>query len=263
MRRGMQGGIRRTEDGLIESVNLGADFTSEHEWGIKELERGFGLDKTASPGVPRRTIHIVPSRGLFIDKKLNAVAYVGKWDEETKLYPHAASEVALFHDDDVVVGAWSDGDFAARFPDDEQGRKDAQEILDAFHRKDMAFLFANVGDNPFARSGLNLVIVSRLPQEIVDDLAVKDADHDALVAAATATGIKARIDAASKRGTRDYMPSFGYYALSPRWANDEKTEVKFWLNPTDQQHNNAGYFTVEQLDQWLEGKGPIPGKRER
>lgn len=266
MRRGIHGGIRRTADGLIESANLGADFTSEHEWGIKDLERDFGLDKTQAPGVPRRVIRIVPGHGgLFIDEKLNALAYVGRYNEAptNTLYPHAAKEIGNFYDDDVLVGAWSDGDFAVRFPDDAQGRLDVKELWNAFDRKDIAFLFANVGGNPFARAGLNLVIVSRLPQEIVDDLAEKDADRDALLVAAAATGIKARIDAFSKVGTRDYDHSRGYYALTASWANEEKTEVHFWLNPHDQQNNKSGYFTVAELDQWLVGEGPIPGKRVR
>lgn len=276
MRRGNGGGIRRTESGEIESANLGADYTAEHEWGIKDLARDFGLDPSAAPGVPRRIIRNVPQHGgLFIDETLNALAYVGRYNDspDNRLSGHSATELGRISEGESLAGAWSDGDFAVRFPDTEQGRKDVLDLWEAFDRKDIAFLFANVGDNPFARAGLNLVIVSRLPQEIVDDLAEKDADNDRLLEAATATGIKPRIDAAVKAQGGSYRGLIGYYALSPRWATsirstadgalETKYPVIFWLNPTNQQDNKAGYFTVEQLDEWLAGNGPIVGKRVR
>ena len=51
-----------------------------------------------------------------------------------------------------------------------------------------------------------------------------------------------------------------YYALSPRWADESKTEVKFWLNPYDQTNNNYGWYAVEDLEAWVNGEGPIPKK---
>jgi hypothetical protein len=36
----------------------------------------------------------------------------------------------------------------------------------------------------------------------------------------------------------------------------------YFLNPMRQQENNFGWFTVEELEQWMEGKGPIPGKKK-
>jgi hypothetical protein len=53
-----------------------------------------------------------------------------------------------------------------------------------------------------------------------------------------------------------------YFALSPRWCNDgEKTRTKypivFWLNPHDQHIYNSGWFTVEELEQWISKTGPV------
>lgn len=258
MRRGNGGGVRRTEDGRIESVNMGADYTSEHEWGIKELERDFGLDMTLAPGVPRRTISRVPV-GVIVDTKKHIIGYPGRWQGQRgePLGVHSLDEIGFYGDEDETQGAWSDGDFAVQFRNTPQAETDLLDLSLAFHNLDIAFLFQNVGNNPFARAGLNLVIVSRLPKEIVDDLAEKDADHDKLTAAALATGIRSRLDAFSKRGTRDYSPRCGYYALSPRWANEEKTEVVFWLNPEEQSRNNSGLFTVDDLDAWMNGEGPV------
>ena len=52
-----------------------------------------------------------------------------------------------------------------------------------------------------------------------------------------------------------------YYALSLRWKDDDKKEVIFWLNPMEQDKNNFGWFTVEDLKDWAKGKGKIPMKK--
>ena len=51
--------------------------------------------------------------------------------------------------------------------------------------------------------------------------------------------------------------------MSPRKISphSEKTSAHpywFLLNPHNQQHVNFGHFTVEELEQWIECKGPIP-----
>jgi hypothetical protein len=113
-----------------------------------------------------------------------------------------------------------------------------------------------------------------LPKETLDQLVAMDKDAEALKKAAKKTGIVQKIDkinktaqdAEKKKSGRPY--SFGndpngYFALSPRWAFDnekDKTKhpVMFWLNPQNQKDNNFGWYTVEELDQWINGEGPVP-----
>lgn len=264
MRRGFHGGIRRTETGHIESVNLGADYAAEHEWGIERTEYRFGLDKSAAPGVPRRTITRVPE-GLIFDTKRHIIE-CGVLANGTAATEHARRTLGRIHDDEEIAGAWDQGEFAVLFPNTQQGEDDLLDFVTAFHDLDVAFLFQNVGSNPFARAGLNLVIVSRLPKEIVDDLAEKDADHDALVAAVAATGIEARLDEWGK--TENRWGAKPYYALSPRWSEppmtvfdnrtlESKHPVAFFLNPREQQLYRSGWYTVEDLEAWMEGRGPV------
>jgi len=48
MRRASQGSeLIYNDDGTFLGVNCGWDFTSEHEWGIKNLEAAFGIDREA------------------------------------------------------------------------------------------------------------------------------------------------------------------------------------------------------------------------
>lgn len=48
-----------------------------------------------------------------------------------------------------------------------------------------------------------------------------------------------------------------YFALSPRWADDQKKEVVFWLNPYDQDKYNSGWFSVQDLKDWAKDKGKV------
>ena len=99
--------------------------------------------------------------------------------------------------------------------------------------------------------GVGLIIhsISNLPAEVRTGMVLIDESHD-------------RLDVAVKKQDAAGMLNkhgLKYFALSPRWSNDEK-EIKYWLNPYDQKQNNAGWYTFDELKLWTEGKGPIPIK---
>lgn len=64
-----------------------------------------------------------------------------------------------------------------------------------------------------------------------------------------------------------------YFACSPKWSHEIKStadgEIKtkypviFWLNPMEQDRNSYGWFTVENLELWTQGKGPIVELKRR
>ena len=45
--------------------------------------------------------------------------------------------------------------------------------------------------------------------------------------------------------------------ISKEERKHTKYEVVFWLNPQEQQIYDANWYTVEQLDQWAKGEGPV------
>ena len=102
-------------------------------------------------------------------------------------------------------------------------------------------------ENPFSRGGLVFMIVSTLPDDFKE--AMYDSDYDAKMLSEKA---QPYIDMVRKAGLK-------FHALSPRWANEEKTELRFWLNPWDQQNNYFGWVTIGDLLDWIKGKGIIPG----
>lgn len=274
MRRGNKPEILKDDDGMLIGINLGYDHVAEHEWGIEDLERAFGMPErrrgynlfgdTVSEisGAVCRTITECPEALKFVPYS-NGNAYLvydRYWRYANRDLSVFASDLYL-HRGDVMATGWSGQDFGVRI-EGKDGEVILGAIYEAFKRKDaMIFLSGNHG-NPFANSGLVLAIRSRMPEEVIDSM--YEADHDALdIAQADAdietdTGLKAKLKEAGKR----------YYALSPSWRTehrDEKGKMKrtkfrliYWLNPQGQDENHFGWYTVEDLLRWAKGKGPVP-----
>lgn len=285
MRRGRKSRVIQNEEGGdFIGINLGADYCSEHEWGIGDLQRDFGIrTESRRPfekqkpliglpkplfGIERRLITQVP-QGLTLTE--HTIQPVRAWDSREKgepapcqawyleYRPRAAGELPTeinhvllpITEWETVTCAWSERDFGivAAFDEyDELGH--IQELWEAFQRQDV--IMGIFGGGVFENGGLTIAIASRIPEEYVQSMHDADEDHYNLLIAAEKTGIQARVDESGLR----------YFALSPRWADEEKEKdennVVFWLNPEEQHANHYGLFTVEDLDAWIRGEGPIP-----
>jgi hypothetical protein len=252
MRRGNKAEILRNEAGLFMGVNLGADYCAEHEWGIANLQSILAVDPAAAPGIERHRIQ--ETRALAYDPKKHIIAApMSSW---TDIIAHAERTLTFYDPkSEEIVGAWSEGDFGVRF--DPKFAAEEVELWTAIQNGDAALLFMNTFDNPFARAGLAIAIISRISDEILEDLRAKHENTEKLDAADLATGIKERLAAAGLK----------YYALGPDWFPtgfegprgrlETAYPVFYFLNPPDQQKYNFGWFTVEELDQWIGGTGPI------
>lgn len=266
MRRGNGGGIIRTEDDALLAVTLGADFTAEHEWGIEEIRQLYGIDDSAE-GIERRKIRLSPEKNIVVgDVKITSRDYSKPrakptattwWGLVSDCYPfrhdvvldeRMAQRCELYPYGDVeLCGSWDGGSFGFLVKD----KTIVDEIHAAILNCDLCIgLFNGQSWNPFSRSGLGLLIASRVPQSVRDNWLETDRDQRRLKEAALATGIAKRLADAKIQ----------YFALSPRWSDDTKKDVVFWLNPYDQHCNNSGWYTVKDLDQWIHGKGSVPKK---
>lgn len=276
MRRGNQGkAVHRLKDGSLLGVNLGADYTAEHEWGISDLLDLYGVEDEQE-GIDRRIIRRAPRENILFDAvRLKLTDYSGKkpkattstwwglvslsrpagWPGFDTLSEDTVKSLELWpYGDADIHGAWDGGSFGLLSQDESLAR----ELSEAIERLDICLGLFGGGGNPFGRAGLCLLIASRIPQAVQDAWLENDRDGRRLEAAAEATGVAQRLKEAGRR----------YHALSPKWASEIKStkggEVKtkhpviYWLNPEKQDLNNYGWFTVEQLDQWIDGRGPIP-----
>ena len=140
-----------------------------------------------------------------------------------------------------MVGYWSNNSFCLVSSD----KYIIQDFWKFFNNLDIAILTGNYKDN--GGSGLTLVSISKMSDKVKQDMYAKDENAYKLGAAMNATGIEEKLRKANKY----------YMSLRPVWANEEKTEIKFHLNPLDQNIDNYGWFTLEDLIGWTEGIGPI------
>lgn len=246
--------IVSANDGRFVGICLGYDFCAEHEWGIAGLKRAFGIPERATRekhGADARTATVCPPSNDLWFVRRGGFRYLMYWHHYEPWTPARRSTVDLngvlqaYRDDNELVAAWDEKSFGLRMPV-AGGEQKLTKLYQAIQDKDlMIFLGA---PEPFGGRGLVLCIRSRVDAEILEAMGEADLDYIALREAAEATGIAARLDKAGKR----------YFALSPRWANEEKTDVVFWLNPMEQQRNNFGWFTVADLDDWIADRGKIP-----
>lgn len=270
MRRGITPKILTNSQGEFLGINLGSDACAEHEWGIKDIEQAFGVDKNAEAGIERHRVQKIPtSRGGPFSTSSEGESMLGiafSLDQRTGRFGYPFNYIKdtarglELYDKNLAAG-WSERDFGVAFTKELATKM--QELYDAFVSKDAAFVFSSalpVFENP----GLCLVIISQLDQEVLDSLRDKHLESERLKAASDATGIHERLRAA---GMGQYQDR-GYFACSPKWVSDRlkqetKHPVMYWLNPYDQQNNNFGWYTVEQLDEWIAGKGPVPMTTEQ
>lgn len=248
-------------DGVIVGVALGADYCAEHEWGFEWKSRLGIPDQMTKKlcGFPGRTntknqlyTHLFEHK-----KELWLVCTIYSHDlpedfverRETK---HVAYDYGLpWNPDNKTLKdlrtAWDGTCGFCIVGQTDRGKEAVRVVHNALQNNHLAIGYGSSA-NPFSRPGLNLLDITKLPQEVLDAARVADFDHIHLTEAVEKTGIKTRLKAAKKT----------YYALSPQWDDEAPEGVKFFLNPTEQDRNNFGWFTVKDLDDWIAGRGSIP-----
>jgi hypothetical protein len=265
-------------DGKLVGVALGYEFCAEHEWGFR-WRRDLGI-----PEKPTRELLGVESRTntkcalqakLFTRNNgevvlIGAESYFNDWEPEEyvkQFLPSPARDWSVPKDqwtpqerkskkarvilDPPLVDvrtAWADQGGFLIVGQTDKGKEAAKIVYDALVNHRLAVGYG-LSSTPFDRGGLNMVDTALLSEAAKQRLHDQDAEWLDIQDAAAASGIIERL---AKAGLR-------YFALSPEWADKTaKTGVHFWLNPIEQDRNNWGWFTVEDLDAWIAGKGPIP-----
>jgi hypothetical protein len=279
MRRGREGSIWRDEiTGEVIALNLGADYCAEHEWGIKGINQILGISKPdeidlrnstvdkileflklkspAKIGIDARTmtstyepIHNLESKGITLtsgygkEKKTHtmwAFALVKGWKKEHFDFSNIR-ENYYNPEREEFIGHWAEDD-ACVFVED---KSIIEDFIEAFKQKDITIWLG--GGGAFLNAGLVIAIASRLPEDFRKKSVDSDLDHFELTKVAASTGIHAILKKADRN----------YYALSPRWKDDSKKEVRFWLNPMEQHIYKSGWYEVDDLKLWAKGEGPI------
>lgn len=269
MRKGGEGSrFLRDEKGDIFGVYFAGGQCAEHEEGIEDILEMFGV-----PLGVERDLSKINSDMLGIKGRT-----VSRFNEELFFFEAGPTHSVLIFEPfwggvsagesfekghweidtlpaDISV-AWSKRAFGVvadhTFEKNRPHKKFMEALYEAFRKKDVAIWLGGSG-NPFAGCGLVVVIASLVPEKIKEKMRRDDASDYRLMKAMAETGIEKILKAAGKR----------YYVLSPSWKDDKETEIRFLLNPCEQKENNYGWFSLQDLKDWAEGKGPIPIPKEQ
>ena len=248
MRRGTNDvAVLRNEEGGFIGVSLGWDFCAEHEWGVNKLTKAFGIPNELTPknaGIAYRTATKVPEGLRVFDfDGAHFLIYRADWWDESVQTPQKLNHILESYSSVGTAGAWSDSAFGLRVMDDD---KDVIPfLLDAANNNRLAIYLAGQSDS-FGNSGLLLFDVNRLPEDGLKQMREVDLSTILIQKAVKDTGIEKRLKEANCR----------YYALSPKFAEDGS--LLFWLNPMYQENNNYGWYTILDLEDWINGTGKIP-----
>lgn len=287
--------IKFNDEPTPAGISLGFGRCAEHEFGITGLESLVGIEKYGRFGVEKRIMNGIPtaSAAVFDDKKTmvfaveawllerlhrsgdladmdmpaETVPYIrGKLpatlamhinfpnamnfrepDGSVKLRaPKGKAELeTLVEKSKGIQTAWDSNGFMIAVRGKEE-RKLLLEIVQAFENVDLTIGLGS-SSNPYSRGGLNVVIASRIPQNVLDTMLKNDLEHQELIDFVEATGVKGTLKKAG----------LGWNSLTPRWLDENKTDVIFFLNPIFQNRFRSGWVCVGDLEAWASASGPI------
>jgi hypothetical protein len=255
-----------SHDGHPYGVVLAPDYTAEHEEAPRRLHSTFGIagghggfaEHSATRPAPGSAtllpleIQRREGRRTIVDRGLGLVVgrrrtdrlgdLLGRWDD--------APLVGAWNEDGFALGGYGAGEDAVRI------------VHEGAATGDIA-IWLGGGGMAFSRPGLVVVRPSLTPHDLVAVFDAAQADRRALADAARATGIEDRLLTMRTPLNRGPIGLPPHLALIPSWTGDNRRSrtrhpVVFWLNPMPGMDANFGYFTVEELDQWTQGKGPVP-----
>lgn len=270
MRRGSKPDwLINPDNGDLIGINLSADFTAEHEHGVEDLNSMLGIkDDPSVIGIERRRITPDPKIIFWNEDRDEASLVIEhryghrnvKECGELKFY-ESYEDGKKKKLKENLSAAWSNNDLGIRVCG-EKNIKKLKKLYEAILAGDAAIWLG--GGGVFKNAGLCLGVISNMRAENLKIMADADTDRVKLNEASDNTGIIKKLEKfnAEHYDKGSYSSPCGYFCCSPAWNknHDSKYNVVYWLNPMQQDKNNFGWYTVENLEAWMEGKGPIPKK---
>jgi hypothetical protein len=246
---------------IFVGVDFGVSYCYEHEQGCVDIQNAFGVDRSRV-GIDGYKMTKYPDD----DCTLQIVRFSDRMHQLVGLYfdtknPNLkANNMAQYYlprptnyTEDEICAAWDNESFGLVLA--KSNHKIIDELMSAIKNDDLIIKMGS-GVNDYD-GGLCLLIASRVPKEIKDEMLKTDRDTQKLYEAVTQTGIA------------EYLQRYrkSYYSLKPTWVTDgfetergkmkTKYKVIFFLNPCEQHKYNCGWFTVEELKEWAKNKGPV------
>ena len=263
MRKATQDYTFIENDGEFVGISLGADFTSEHEWGIKGIKELFEIPESSKKtmGIKSRTITKCPKNLLFKKEGDSAILWVGDIDWNNKVYVELPYELSRFKENikwreewyerqmkevekskkkdkyipekkDPMVTAWDEKSFGVAVVGEPYCNW-LEFLYEQFKKKNVAIAMMNLHPkNPFSNASLSLAILDRIPQEVLDMMYYADKEYYDLKDYEKKIGmIKIKEKAkenARKRNEGTHMGTYKdlhyYMACSAKWIDYNNKE---------------------------------------
>lgn len=274
-------------DNKFVGISLGYDFCAEHEWGIEELKKICGIPDATKKnmGVTNRTITKCPLLAFQETEHENkkfAILYSGSlWNNQEDLEKYIPRDLDNYMDDliwnekwtkehptrenkDNITTAWDGSSFGIAVMGETEINY-LKEIYNALQSKNITIAVFNYRqNNPFAGEALSLLITDRIPQEYIDNMYKADKEYFDRLDYEEKIGM---VKVIKKYGNKNGYGGDKYFcACTPRWIDYENSEnreeikkrmntkydIQYWINYSDSD-NNFGYYTVEEIREWLTG----------
>lgn len=162
--------IIKAEDGSLSGINLKGAGCAEHEWGIKQLEDFFAINRSIK-GTEGRRARALPEGAIFRFEKKGQKAILYKAPNPYINYQGGEDETSRRIQKMLKVGkdclfssAWDEKSFAIHV----FGRENSallKELYEAFLRLDVTMSIGSSA-NPFDRPGLWFMVASKLSEEM-------------------------------------------------------------------------------------------------
>lgn len=255
----------------VLGISLGFDFTAEHEWGIKGIKKKLGM-----PEEVKSWKNLVISNSVYARHHLNEDetnwSFITTVDASENVpgpvYRHIHEEV-----NKDFLNCWWDGDdflIVFNWAVDNTMETEFNQLYELFKSKKMMLVSGPVqkylGAEGYEVGGLAFVDSTRIPKDVLIQIDKEIKDGKNLQKNVDKSGIIKEVKAKQKEWREQYPKSMNtpwdYFALSPRSVDDENTEYDFvfWLNPRHQDVLHSGWFTVEDVKDWLNEEGKIIGE---
>jgi hypothetical protein len=254
-----------------------ADFCAEHEHGLSRLYRDMACGDPAVEGIERYQ----PSQEAVFSGRFPVLGKGKFWyrDEKGKkknvTRRFLTSRPSEHMPQDGYFPA-SSGDATVWFAEygflimsrNEETDVILEFLADRAKDRDIAVFMGGGGANPFGRGGIVIVVPSLVSAEEKETLRKSHENTRLLEEAAVRTRIRERIrqkaEETSQGGWTLNSP-YHLYGTRADWSNSIKSrgeadalstkhDVIFWINSGRKIY---GWYTVEELDQWLVGTGKV------
>lgn len=263
-------------NGEIIGFALSADFTAEHEQGIKEIKSSFNIDNTTvkehvqnklknfvkklTYKIPYKPSFSKNSQNLYIVKNKSNLFLCSKESYNGEKYEPKKLERFIYISDKDFAGSWDESEFAICAKNTKENLALFEMLIQAEKENDVFIgFFPEV-----LRQGLLVIKGSKIPKETLDNYAASVQEMEKMYVEAFESKIFEILQKAGKK----------WFYLEPKFYAGEKGfhsayndypegTLLFWLNPMDQQTNASGYFSIEELLHWAKNEGPVVERKKK